>query len=49
MEFQKTINSSNTTSDNKDFPRFVTKTKVYNQSKKITVLIKKLGLKHLLF
>ena len=34
MEFQKTINSLNTTSDNKDLPRFVTKTEVYDQSKK---------------
>ena len=48
MEFQKTINSLNTASDNKDLPRFVTKTKVYGILK-ITVLTKKLGLKHLLF
>ena len=34
MEFQKTINSLNTTSDNKNLPRFVTKTKVYDRSKK---------------
>ena len=34
MEFQKTINLLNTTSDNKDLPRFVTKTKVYDQSEK---------------
>ena len=33
MKFKKTINSLNTTSDNKDLPRFVTKTKVYDQSK----------------
>ena len=49
MEFQKTINLLKTTSDNKDLPRLVTKTNVYDQSKKIVVLTKKLGLKHLLF
>ena len=34
MEFQKTISSLNTTSNNKNLPRFVTKTKVYDQSEK---------------
>ena len=34
MKLQKSINSPNTTSDNKSLPRFVTKTKVYDQSKK---------------
>ena len=34
MKFQKTINSLKTTSDNKDLPRFVTKTKVYDWSEK---------------
>ena len=43
MKFQKTINSLKTTSDNKDLPRFVTKTKVYDRSEKITVITKKIG------
>ena len=34
MEFQKTTNSPNSTSDNKNLPKFVTKSKVYDQSKK---------------
>ena len=34
MKFQKTINSLNTTSNNKNLPRFVTKTKVYDRSDK---------------
>ena len=34
MKLQKTINSLKTTSDNKDLPRFVTKTKVYDRSEK---------------
>ena len=34
MKFQKTISSLKKTSDNKNWPRFVTKTKVYDQSKK---------------
>ena len=34
MKFQKTINSLKTTSDNKDLPRFVAKTKVYDRSEK---------------
>ena len=48
MEFQKIINLLSTTSDDKDLPRFVTKNGlnfVINQ-KKITVLTKKLELKH---
>ena len=34
MEFQKIVNLLDTTSDNKDLPRFITKkwTEVYNQS-----------------
>ena len=49
MEFHKIINLLDTTCNNKDLPRFVTKKwmKVYDQSKKkITVLIKKLELRH---
>ena len=43
MEFQKILNLLDTTSDNKDLPKFVTK----NGLKfKITMLTKKLGLKH---
>ena len=34
MKFQETINSLKTTSDNKNLPRFVTKTKVYDRSEK---------------
>ena len=34
MKFQRTINSLKATSDSKDIPRFVTKTKVYDQSEK---------------
>ena len=49
MEFQKIAIFLNTILDDKDLPRFVSKkwTEVYmiNQ-KKITVLTKKLGLKH---
>ena len=47
MEFQKIINLLDITSDDKDLPRYVTKKwiEVYNQ-KKITILIKKLELKH---
>ena len=48
MEFQKIVNFLDTTSDNKDLPTFVTKNGlnfVINQ-KEITMLIKKLGLKH---
>ena len=48
MEFQKLTNFLDTTSDNKDLPRFVTKkwVKIYDQSEKITILIKKLESKH---
>ena len=48
MEFQKIVNFLDTTSDNKDLPRFVTKKwiEVYDQSKKITTLTKKSELKH---
>ena len=48
MEFQKITNFLDTTSDNKDLPRFVTKkwVKIYDQSEKITILIKKLESKH---
>ena len=47
MEFQKIINLLDTTSDNKDLPRFVTKKwiEVYDQSEKITILTKKIELK----
>ena len=34
MEFQKIINLLGTTSDDKDLPRFVTKTEVYDQLEK---------------
>ena len=48
MEFQNITNFLDTTSDNKDLPRFVTKkwVKIYDQSEKITILIKKLESKH---
>ena len=48
MEFQKIVNLFDTTFDDKDLPRFVTKkgTEVYDQSEKITMLTKKLELKH---
>ena len=48
MEFQKIINLLGTTSDDKDLPRFASKKwiEVYDQSEKITVLTKKLELKH---
>ena len=45
MEFQKTINSLNTTSDNKNLPRFVTKTKVYGRSRKNYCVIEKIKIK----
>ena len=45
MEFQKITIILDTTSDNKDLPTFVTKKFMTNQ-KEITMLIKKLGLKH---
>ena len=48
MGFQKTVNLFDTTFDDKDLPRFVTKKwiKFYDQFKKITLLTKKLELKH---
>ena len=48
MEFQKIVNLLDITSDNKDLPRYVTKKwiEVYDQSKKITIIPKKLELKH---
>ena len=49
MEFQKIVNFIGTTSDNKDLPTFVTKKiglKFMINQKEITMLIKKLGLKH---
>ena len=47
MEFQKIANFLDTTLDDKDSPRFVTKKwiEVYDQSEKITTLTKKLELK----
>ena len=46
MEFQKIVNFLDTTSDDKDLPRFVTKKwiEVYDQSEKITMSAKKLEL-----
>ena len=48
MEFQKIVNLLDTTSDGKNLPRFVTKNgfKFMVSQKKITVLTKKLELKH---
>ena len=48
MQFQKIVNFLDTTSDNKDLPTFVTKNglKFMINQKEITMLIKKLGLKH---
>ena len=48
MEFQKIVNFVDTTSDNKDLPKFVTKkwVEVSDQSQKIMMLIKKLESKH---
>ena len=49
MEFQKIVNFLDATYDDKDLPRFVTEKwiEVYHQSEKeITMLIKKLELKH---
>ena len=48
MEIQKVINLLYITSDDKDLPGFVTKNglKFMIYQKKITVLTKKLGLKH---
>ena len=47
MEFQKIASFLDTTPDDKDLPRFVTKKwiEVYDQSEKITLLTKKLELK----
>ena len=48
MEFQKITNFLEITSDNKDLPKFVTKNrlKFIINHKEITILIKKLELKH---
>ena len=48
MEFQKIINLLDTTFDGKDLPKFVTKKwiEVYDQSEKITMLTKRLELRH---
>ena len=48
MEFQKTVNLFDTTFDDKNLPRFVTKKsiEIYDESEKITMLTKKLELKH---
>ena len=47
-EFQEIVNLLDTTSDDKDLPRFVTKNglKFMINQKEITMLIKKLELKH---
>ena len=48
MEFQKVTNFLDTTSDDKDLPRFVTKNglKFMINQEEITMLIKKLESKH---
>ena len=48
MELQKIVNFLDTTFDDKDLPRFVTKNglKFMINQKEITMLTKKLGLKH---
>ena len=48
MEFQKIVSFIDTISDNKDLSKFVTKNglKFMINHKEITMLIKKLGLKH---
>ena len=48
MEFKKIANFLDTTSDDKDLTRFVTKKRidVYINQEKITMSIKKLELKH---
>ena len=48
MEFRKIENLLDITSDEKDLPRCVTKKwiEVYDKSEKITILTKKLELKH---
>ena len=47
MEFQKIANFLDSTPDDKDLPKFVTKKwiEIYDQSEKITALIKKSELK----
>ena len=45
MEFQKTVNLPEITLNDKKSSKFFTKTKIYDQSEKITVLTKKLRLK----
>ena len=48
MEFQTIVNLLDITSDNKDLPKYVTKNglKFMINQKKITILTKKLELKH---
>ena len=48
MEFQKIVNLLDTTSDDKDLPKFVTKNglKFMINQEKITISAKKLELKH---
>ena len=48
MEFQKILNLLDVTSDNKDLPKYITKNglKFMINQKKITILTKKLELKH---
>ena len=48
MEFQKILNLLDITSDNKDLPKYITKNglKFMINQKKITILTKKLELKH---
>ena len=48
MEFQKIVNFLDTTSDNKDLPKFVTKKwiEAFDPSQKKMMLIKKLESKH---
>ena len=45
MGFQKTINLLDTTCDNKNSPRLVTKTKVYDQSEKSYSVNKEIKIK----
>ena len=48
MEFQKIINLLDTTSDNKDLPRYATKQwiEIYDQLEKTIILTKKSELRH---
>ena len=46
MEFQKIVNLIGITSDDKDLPRFITNKWIEVNQKKITMLTKKLKLKH---